>query len=83
MQTPQQCIYCHEPIDPNQHVTYRKGTAWFRSNPTGRVQDKAGTNRAVRPQWHQEWACRFCMGKIINNIPVEQMELFKLDEEGA
>lgn len=68
------CLYCHEALNSNEGGIYHRGTAWFKQQKRAR----SGTNSACLVKWLDEWACTFCINKILNNIPIEQMTLFTM-----
>lgn len=71
------CMYCKEPINSNDKGVFRRGTAWFKRQG---AKNPNGLNAATMVEWTSEWACTFCMKKLLANIPVEQMQLFPTND---
>ena len=69
-----QCRYCHDALNATAGGVYHRGTAWFKQQKRAR----SGTNSACLVNWEDDWACQFCIQKLLKNIPVDQMELFHL-----
>lgn len=69
-----QCKYCGDAMNATAGGVYHRGTAWFKQQKRAR----SGTNSACLTAWLDEWACQFCIGKILDKVPVDQMELFHL-----
>ena len=68
------CRYCGDAMSASAGGVYHRGTAWFKQQKRAR----SGTNSACLVQWADDWACQFCIHKLLTNIPVDQMELFHL-----
>lgn len=59
-----QCIHCSDPIDPDQD--FRKVIGWERRRGAG------GTNAIKLRQPQDEWACRYCIAKLVKGISPTQ-----------
>lgn len=68
------CKFCGDALNAEAGGVYHRGTAWFKQQKRAR----SGTNSACLVNWHDEWACQFCIHKLLTNVPVDQMELFHL-----
>lgn len=68
------CLYCGDALNATAGGVYHRGSAWFKQQKRAR----SGTNSACLVKWEDEWACQFCIGKILAKVPVDQMELFQL-----
>lgn len=68
------CRYCGDAMNSNDGGNYHRGTAWFKQQKRAR----SGTNSACLVDWVEEWACQFCIRKLLTDVPVDQMELFHL-----
>lgn len=71
-----QCRYCGDAMNSSANRVYHRGTAWFKQSTNART----GTNAACLVEWKDEWACQFCIHKILTKVPVNQMELFHLPD---
>ena len=67
------CRYCHDAMNA-EGWGLPSWTAWFKQQKRAR----SGTNSACLVDWTDECACQFCIAKLVNHVPVDQMELFHL-----
>jgi len=68
------CRYCGDAMDNSGGGVYHRGTAWFKQQKRAR----SGTNSACLVDWVDDWACQFCVQKILAHISTDQMELFHI-----
>ena len=67
------CGYCGDALNVGLGNVYHKGTGWFKQRK-GAI---SGANSGCLVDWADEWACQFCIYKLLHHIPIDQMELFK------
>ena len=67
------CTYCASQIDSRAPTTYHRGTAWFKNQKAGKA---GGANAAALIKRSNEFACTFCIHKIMDGIPLGQMGLW-------
>lgn len=74
------CTFCASQIDARDVNTYHRGTAWHKNRKGGAG---GGANAAALIKWHEEYACTFCIHKIMDGIPLGQMSIFEAGEYGT
>lgn len=68
------CMYCASQIDARDVNTYHRATCFIKNRKSGGNQ---GANAPCLINWHEEWACTFCIHKIMDGIPLGQMSIFE------
>lgn len=68
------CKFCGDALNATAGGVYHRGTAWFKQQKRAR----SGTNSACLVDWQDDWACQFCIHKLVTHVPVDQLELFHL-----
>lgn len=66
------CAYCDDALNATAGGVYHRGSAWFKQQKRAR----SGTNSACLVEWANDWACQYCIGKILDGVPVNQLALF-------
>lgn len=68
------CEYCGDTLNARDSHTYVRVTGWAKNRKSGNL----GSNAVVLCELMGGYACRYCIRKMIDGIPLEQMELFHL-----